>query len=72
MCCLGQLSVAARGMIYKVETSLKCAGVCGREQGGESERRKTQMADDRFVGMGCLGWGRNDPGEWLAGEGRLL
>jgi hypothetical protein len=31
-------------MIYKVETSLKCAGVCGREQGGEGERRKTKTA----------------------------
>lgn len=46
-------------MIYKVETSLKCAGVCGREQGGQGERRKTQTR------MAEIGWGggRNGPGQ---------
>ena len=44
-----------RGMIYKVETSLKCAGVCGSEPGGESERRKMQT--ERLAAAGSLGWG---------------
>lgn len=47
-------------MIYKVETSLKCAGVCGRESQGEGERREMQTGqDERFVGARSLRWGAN-------------
>lgn len=43
-------------MIYKVETSLKCAGVCGRGPGGEGERRKMQMGlTERLAGAAPLG-----------------
>lgn len=51
-----QLSGCQRGMIYKVETSLKCAGVCGRGPGGEGERRKMQMGlTERLAGAAKLG-----------------
>lgn len=42
-----------RGMIYKVETSLKCAGVCGRDPGVEGERRKPRT---RAGWRHSLGW----------------
>ena len=42
-----------RGMIYKVETSLKCAGVCGRDLEGEGERRKPRT---RAGWRHSLGW----------------
>lgn len=44
-------------MIYKVETSLKCAGVCGREPGGEGERREMQRGQDQRLD-GALERGR--------------
>lgn len=39
-------------MIYKVETSLKCTGVCGREPGGGRERREMQRGQDQRDSMG--------------------
>lgn len=44
-------------MIYKVETSLKCAGVCGRGPGGEGERRKMQMGLAERLAGAASGWG---------------
>lgn len=62
-----------RGMIYKVETSLKCAGVCGRDPGGEGERRKPRT---RAGWRHSLGWlarvGLEPRGGRLSGEGGLL
>lgn len=62
-----------RGMIYKVETSLKCTGVCGREPGGEVEGRKTQIGQDgEILWRGACRVRQERQGERLSGEERLL
>lgn len=57
-------------MIYKVETSLKCAGVCGRETRGEGERREMQTGQDErdSLGPGVPG-GAGGLGQWLSVKG---
>lgn len=43
-----------RGVIYKVETSLKCAGVCGRDPGGEGEEEAAAPGRmETFAGGGA-------------------
>lgn len=62
-----------RGMIYKVETFLKCAGVCGRERGGEGKTRTMQTwAGWREIRRAAgPGWGWNGKKSVrLSGEGR--
>lgn len=54
-------------MIYKVETSLKCAGVCGREPGavgagGWCVERKAQSQAGPGASPGLRGW-VNRPGK---------
>ena len=58
-----------RGMIYKVETSLKCAGVSvgetweERERGGS--RGPRQDGDIRWGGAAGWGWNREEEGRYL-------